>query len=249
MEFNQDLIWQAYRLSLKHGSDSPSQIYQELGITESAYTEFLNTQPSFQRAVEAGNQDRLPMCFEDLSEESKETWKILSDSKSDADSKQRALMLLANNGERERQKLLAFALMQNHFDVKGACNALKIPLKTYRKWLNDPEFSDLIAEVQDAKRYLVESQLFRLVAHGSERATIFATERLLKDQYGAEIKHSGNITHDHTHSSGLDLAKLPVEVRSKIFEILQEHSQIVDPDGLLSETPTAVNAVEVRRIG
>jgi hypothetical protein len=246
MEIDPNLIWQAYRLHLKFGDDS-AKIAENLNISEQQLTDLYQYEP-FANAAQAAQADRLPACFESLSDESKETWRILSDNKSDADSKQRALMLLVNNGERERQKLLAFALMQNYFDVKGACNALKIPLKTYREWLKDPEFGDLIQEVQDAKRYLVESQLFRLVAHGSERATIFATERLLKDTYGQEVKHTGNIEHQHTHGSGLDLASLPIEVRSKIFEILQAHSSLIDPDGLLAESQPVIQAVEVKRI-
>ena len=228
-EFNTDLIWQAYRLSLKHGSDSPSQIYQELGITESEYTEFRNTQPSFQRAVEAGNQDRLPMCFEDLSEEAKEYWHILNDTKALADAKQSALLAIANNGERERQRILAYGLMQNFFDVQAACKALNVPVKQFNKWVaSDPEFAEMIAEVQASKRFFVEGQLFKLIALGSEKATMFAAERLMPKEYGNKVQHSGSIEHNHTHTQQLDLANLPTEVRGKIFELLMD-SGMIDP--------------------
>ena len=243
--FDTDLIWQGYRLALRHGISDPKPICSELGITESQFTELQQAQPSFQRAIAAGEADRLPAVFADLSDESKEIWKILTDREAFPDAKQSALLAVANGGKREQQKLLIYGLVESHFDVNSALKALKIPLKTFRNWVkDDPEFAEMISEVQDQKRSFVESILFRLIAMGSERATIFGAERLLKETYGAELKHTGNIEHNHQHNTGLDLSTLPVEVRSQIFEILAS-SNLVDPDGLLA---TPVDAVEVKRL-
>lgn len=245
LSFDTDLIWQGYRLALKHGLSDLKPIYSELGITESQFTELQQSQPSFQRAITAGEADRLPAVFADLSDESKEIWKTLTDREAFPDAKQSALLAVANGGKREQQKLLIYGLVESHFDVNSALKALKIPLKTFRNWVkDDPEFAEMISEVQDQKKQFIESRLFRLIAMGSERATIFGAERLLKETYGQELKHTGNIEHNHQHNTGLDLSKLPVEVRSQIFEILAS-SNLVDPDGLLA---TPVDAVEVKRL-
>jgi hypothetical protein len=141
-----------------------------------------------------------------------------------------------------------YGLVESHFDINGALKALRIPLRTFQSWVkNDPEFAEMISEVQDQKKQFIEGRLFRLIAMGSERATIFGAERLLKETYGAELKHSGQIDHNHQHNTGLDLSKLPVEVRSQIFEILAS-SNLIDQDGLLATTPTALDAVEVKRL-
>lgn len=244
---NPDLIWQAYRLVLRYGLSDPKPIYTELGISESQFTEFQKTEPSFQRAIAAAEADRLPAVFADLSDESKELWKILTETKAEAGSKEKALLVVAEGGKRQQQRLLLYGLVESHFDINGALKALRIPLRTFRNWVaDDPEFAEMISEVQDQKRAFVESRLFKLIAMGSERATIFGAERLLKE-YSAKVEHTGQIDHNHQHNTGLDLSKLPVEVRSQIFEILAS-SNLIDQDGLLATTPTALDAVEVKRL-
>lgn len=239
-----NLIWQSYRLHLKFGDDS-AKIAEHLGISDSKLQELYQYEP-FANAAKAAQADRLPACFESLSDESKAYWAILTDNKSVADAKQAALLAIANNGERERQKLLAYGLMQNFFDVQAACKALNVPVKQFNKWVaSDPEFAEMIAEVQASKRFFVEGQLFKLIALGSEKATMFAAERLMPKEYGNKVQHTGSIEHNHTHTQQLDLANLPTEVRGKIFELLID-SGLVDPDGLLA-APT-LEAASVKRI-
>lgn len=245
--FNTDLIWQAYRLVLRYGLSDPKPIYTELGISESQFTELQKTKPSFQKAIAAAEADRLPAVFADLSDESKQLWATLTDREAFLDAKQAALLAVSEGGKREQQKLLIYGLVESHFDVNSALKALKIPLKTFRNWVaDDPEFAEMISEVQDQKKQFIESRLFKLIAMGSERATIFGAERLLKE-YSAKVEHTGQIDHNHQHNTGLDLSKLPVEVRSQIFEILAS-SNLIDQDGLLAPTPTALDAVEVKRL-
>jgi hypothetical protein len=239
-----NLIWQSYRLHLKFNDDT-AKIAEHLGISESQLNDLYQFEP-FANAAKAAKADRLPACFESLSDQSKEYWAILNDHKAVADAKQAALLAIANNGERERQKLLAYGLMQNFFDVQAACKALNVPLKQFNKWVaSDPEFAEMISEVQASKRFFVEGQLFKLIALGSEKATMFAAERLMPKEYGNKIQHSGTIEHNHMHTQQLDLANLPAEIRGKIFELLMD-SGLVDPDGLLA-APT-LEAASVKRI-
>jgi hypothetical protein len=246
-DFNADLPWQAYRLVLRYGLSDPKPIYTELGISESQFTELQKTEPSFQKAIAAAEADRLPAVFADLSDESKQLWATLVDREAVPDAKQAALLAVSEGGKREQQKLLIYGLVESHFDVNSALKALKIPLKTFRNWIaDDPEFAEMISEVQDQKKAFIEGRLFKLIAMGSERATIFGAERLLKE-YSAKVEHTGQIAHNHQHNTGLDLSKLPVGVRSQIFEILTQ-SNLIDQDGLLAQTPTALDAVEVKRL-
>jgi hypothetical protein len=120
----------------------------------------------FKEAVLTAKADRLPSTFESLDDETKAMWIVLSSEGQDEDAKQRALLAVANNGDRERQKLLAWGLLNNHFDVLAALKALKISQKQYKTWLKDPEFADLIDSVQCAKRQFVEGTLMKLVADG-----------------------------------------------------------------------------------
>jgi hypothetical protein len=100
----------------------------------------------------------------------------------------------------------------------------------------------MIADIQAAKRHFVEGRLMGLVSAGSERATLFAAERLMKDVYGQKIEHTGTVNVNH---ASIDLGRLPVAVKAQIFELL-ESSGVIDPDGLLAYD--AVDAEAVKRL-
>ena len=244
MEKSKLAAWELYRITLSIGDDS-TKIAAELCIPLPLLQDTITNSEEHQQAYKQAIQDRTPACIQDISDEAKELWKILIDAKSEGSTKQQALHMISEGGKREQQRLLLYGLVESHFDINGALKALRIPLRTFQNWIKtDPEFAELVSEVQDQKKAFVESRLFRLIAMGSERATIFGAERLLKE-YSAKMEYSGTVT--HTHSAGLDLSSLPVELRSKIFALLSE-SGLIDPDGLLAETPTALDAVEVKRL-
>ena len=240
MSFDADLSWKLYRASLKHGD--PTKVAEELGLPQAVLKQLMAEEPVLQRAADAAQADRLPAAFHDLSDESKGIWEALNNPAS-TDAKQAALIAMADKGERERKKLLAWGLLNNYFDVTGACRALKIGVRQYEIWLKtDSEFSELIADVQAAKKHFVEGRLMAMIALGSEKATLFAAERLMRDTYGQKIEHTGNISHTHT---SIDLGRLPVAVKAQIFELL-ENAGVITPDGLLSYD--AIEATEVKRL-
>jgi hypothetical protein len=228
--------WAVYRAFLQ--SDDIEVVATNLGLTPDLVAKRLQSDPEFKEAAEAAANDRLPAVFQDMDDASKAVWEALSGRDTPEDIKQQALLALAHGGRREQQKLLAYGLMQNHFDVNGALKSLKISQAAYRKWLKDPEFAELIANIQFSKRNFVEGRLMGLIAHGSERATIFAAERLMREEYGQKIEVSGVVSHNHAN---LDLSRLPLELRIQVMDALRDSGQI-DPDGLLIE------AVEVKRL-
>jgi hypothetical protein len=235
-----DLSWQIYRATLKHGDEA--KVAESLGLSPFALKQLLADDPVLRNAMDAALADRLPACFHDLSDESKAIWDTLHNPPS-ADAKQAALIALANNGERERKKLLAWGLLNNYFDVTGACRALKIGIRQYESWLKtDSEFAELVADVQSAKKHFVEGRLMSMVALGSEKATLFAAERLMKDVYGKTLTVEGNVTHTH---STIDLGRLPLKTKAAIFELLEE-ANIITPDGLISYD--FVDAAEVKTL-
>ena len=240
VSFDADLSWKLYRASLKHGD--PTKVAEELGLKPAALKQLMAEEPVLQRAADAAQADRLPAAFHDLSDESKGIWEALNNPAS-TDAKQAALIAMADKGERERKKLLAWGLLQNNFDVSSACRNLKIGIRQFELWVkNDPEFAEMIAEIQSAKRHFVEGRLFALVAAGSEKAIMFSAERLMKDTYGKSLTIEGNVT--HTHSS-IDLGRLPVAVKAQIFELLEE-ANIINPDGMLSYA--AIDADDIKRL-
>lgn len=240
MTSDPDLPWKLYRASLKHGD--PAKVAEELGLKPTTLKQLMAEEPVLQRAADAAQADRLPAAFHDLSDESKGIWEALNNPAA-TDVKQAALIAMADKGERERKRLLAWGLLQNNFDVSSACRNLKIGIRQFELWVkNDPEFAEMIAEIQSAKRHFVEGRLFALVAAGSEKAIMFSAERLMRDQYGKVVEHTGTINHAH---SSIDLGRLPVAVKAQIFELL-ENAGVITPDGMLSYD--AIEATEVKRL-
>jgi len=237
---DRNLPWKLYRASLKHGDEA--KVAEELGLSPFILKQLLADDPVLRSAMDAALADRLPAAFNDLSDESKAIWASLSGPVTD-DAKQAALIAMAGKGERERKKLLAYALLQNNFDVTGACRNLKVGVREYERWIKqDPEFAEMIADIQAAKRHFVEGRLMGLVSAGSEKATLFAAERLMRDQYGQKIEHTGTVNVNH---STIDLGRLPVKTKAAIFELLEE-ANIITPDGLISYD--FVDATEVKKL-
>ena len=149
MSFDADLSWKLYRASLKHGD--PTKVAEELGLPQAVLKQLMAEEPVLQRAADAAQADRLPSYSDDLSEESKAIWITLSTPATD-DVKQAALIALANNGERERKKLVAYGLLHSNFDVTTTCRHLKVSIREFEKWAKtDPEFAEMLAETQAAK--------------------------------------------------------------------------------------------------
>jgi hypothetical protein len=233
-----DLAWKLYRASLKHGDET--KVAESLGLSPFVLKQLLADDPVLRNAMDAALADRLPASLNDLSDESKAIWASLSGPVTD-DAKQAALIAMAGKGERERKKLLAYALLQNNFDVTGACRNLKVGVREYERWIKqDPEFAEMIADIQAAKRHFVEGRLMGLVSAGSEKATLFAAERLMKDVYGKVLTVEGNVSHTH---STIDLGRLPVKTKAAIFELLEE-ANIITPDGLISYDFVDADAVK-----
>ena len=122
--------WQIYRAAISIGDDQ-SQIAKELGVSLPKLEEILAAGGEHKQAYDTAIADRMPACIQDLSEDAKALWQILTDNKVAGDAKQQALIAVAEGGKREQQKLLLYGLVESHFDVNAALKAMKIPMKTF----------------------------------------------------------------------------------------------------------------------
>lgn len=231
--FDLNLIWKAFKAAstLANASEYP----KALGITPEAYDALYAECGAFKEAVENGESCRAnsteTKILESLSPEALTIWRDLKDIENQ-DKHVIAQLALAKGGDVMRQRMLALGLVETNFQVSRCLKLLKITKREMDKWLrDDPEFQELVAEIQFAKRNYAEDALFRLVGEGSEKAVLFANERLNREQYGNEIKVSGEIAHT---SGTLDLAALdlPPALESAILDHLQNRG-FVDSDGLL----------------
>lgn len=226
------LIWKAYAAAL--GSKTYEEVAASLGIGDSQLARYRDEEPEIEVAIKAAWDYRKkgisPVL--DGDQELRELWKLVT--AEDADTKQKGLMALSNNGDAMRQKLLLYALDSTHFDLSRACKALGISKQMLARWSKDPLFLELAEEIEFRKKNFIETALLRKVGEGSEKATIFASQTLLKDRgYGLGVQITGQINHVH---GVIDLGSLELEPETKlrIVEAVQA-SGLLDTDGLVIE--------------
>ena len=148
--------------------------------------------------------------------------------------KEAVMYNLATRGDFDKQRLLVHALSVTRFDLNRCCQMLDISKAHLDRWAkDDPRFAKLWAEVHFQKQNFVESALMELVADGNTRAILFANERLNREQYGQEIKVTGQVNHVHAH---IDISKLDLapETLSQILYACKQ-AGLTDQDGLLIE--------------
>lgn len=133
--------------------------------------------------------------------------------------------LFRDKGEWARKHLYVHALTQFSFNPTEACRRVNVTQKEVTRWAReDPDFGKILQQVIfEAKRDFVEGALFSLIGKGSEQATIFAAKTLLRDRgYSPEVtvKHQGGIVH-----AGVDIDKMPLELKKKFYQWMQDTKQ------------------------
>lgn len=233
-----EAVWRAYAAALS--GCVGDKIPLALGVSKDHFKRLQEEEPEIGKAIEAAQllrktgESSLNMVDD---AELRELWDTVTGE--NADAKQRALMALAEDGEVMKQRLLLYALDTSMFDIQKAMRSLNISKRMYERWTKDPMFMELVEEIEFRKKNFVEAKLMQKINQGSEKATIFAAQTLLKDRgFGLGIEVTGQINHvvGVVDLMSLDLAP---EVRMAIIEAVQ-NSGMVDSDGMLIESTANV---------
>jgi hypothetical protein len=224
-----NILWKAALASIKH--TTLESLSEALQVPCNELEALVASNPALGNAIDAGRKYGTPTVLSLLSDEARALWNDLKNT-DNIDKHQRALLLLADGGDTLRQRMLVFSLMETNFQTARCLRALKISKKQYDTWLaNDPGFKELVEEIAFAKRNVAEEALFDLVVQRSEKAVMFANERLNRTDYGNKVEVNGQVEHT---TGVLDLASLnlPFELERQLLEHMQ-NSGLVDTDGLL----------------
>ena len=165
--------------------------------------------------------------YRHLSDDLRETWDQINECQDLDNPRERVEALLANHGIRGRQHLFIHALVTSCFNVSKSLRLLSISWSTYTSWReNDPDFLDLVNEINWHKDNFFEQALVGRVAAGDTNAIIHVAKTKLRDRGYSEkleIEVTGTVQHEHAVSI-VDLT-LPIEVRQAILTALREHKQ------------------------
>lgn len=234
----------AYELALSGMNDT--KIAEVLGVSYSTFKYWKDTKPAFKEALEKAksiknidpNQAIKDHIFGKLCPELRDVWNKICNYENMPRGCTRLEALLKGYGKTARQHLFLYALVNANYNLSEACKKVNIPKHTFKVWKEtDPDFAELVDEIEWHKGNLYESALVDLVKQGDTSATIFANKTFNKQRgYGEklEIKSDSTVTHHHLHVHvKIDDLKLPIETRKQILLALRESKQPNNTRGML----------------
>jgi hypothetical protein len=149
--------------------------------------------------------------------------------------------ILGDHGTKARQSLYLHALISSHFSPTRAMEKVGIDKRTLDHWINnDPDFPELVEQIQYHKKNYFEEALVKLVEAGDKSAILHANRSVNRDRgYGRHsdmtVTVNGNVNHNHV----LDLSELNLSLacRTEIANALRELEQKKEAARLLSQRP------------
>lgn len=132
--------------------------------------------------------------------------------------------MMANEGLHARQSLWLHAMVSGSFNASDACKKVGVSMTTLKNWIaNDPDFAELVDELQVHKKNFFESALIDLVTSRDAMAVIHANKTINRDRGYSEkidVNVSGTVNHNVTVVS-IDTLQLPIETREQILSALR----------------------------
>jgi transposase len=130
------------------------------------------------------------------------------------------IRVFAGKSKRVRQRLFLYAWTQSNFSISVALRKVCVSRATFEKWKQEPEFQDLVQEIEWHRKNFFEDALTNLVQLGDSSATIFANktqnaDRGYNDKSTVEHKHSGSID---VNIIDIDKLGLPLNIRKTILQ-------------------------------
>jgi DNA-binding XRE family transcriptional regulator len=136
--------------------------------------------------------------------------------------------LLEKKGKHIRQSIFLCAMVNGNFSIAAACRKTGIPRITFELWKSDPDFQQLVNEIQEVKKDWAQNCLHRLVTMGDSPATIYLNrcynkDRGLDDRQPIQVEVSGAIQHNHTHTIvAVEDLDLPLNIQKLILDRVRQ---------------------------
>lgn len=137
-------------------------------------------------------------------------------------------LLLDQYGMKTRQQLFLHALTTSSFNLSVACRKVNVSLKLFNTWVrDDPNFAELVNEIDIHKGNFFEEALFKLVKKGDAPAIIFANRTFNKKRgYNEKIETSTTVNGQITHNIlNIDELQLPIEARRQLLKAIREQAK------------------------
>jgi len=218
---------------------SDNAIAGALGCSAATFQRWKDKYPAVVTAIRKGrkNTRKDTQSFRDfvytrLPKRLRKVWRRIDRFDNTTNGTERIESLLADHGTPARQHLFLYALLHSNYSLSEALRKVNISYQRLQAWKEDPDFLNLVDEIQGAKKDFFESALVKLVKRGDTNAVVFANRTLNKDRGYSEkldISVNGSINHNHHFVVDVDKLNLPFETRKEVWKaIKQEQDNTVD---------------------
>jgi transposase len=232
----------AYELA-KSGM-SEIKMAQALGVSTVTLRKWKDTKPALRFAIEKASsnggsenmstvQDFHEYIYQKLPSHLAKIWDEIQAVEHEDNSILKIEAMLKGAGKRGRQHLFLHALVTSNFNVSRACSMMNMSRKTFENWVtNEPEFGELMQEIDFHKKNFFEAALIGLVAGGDSSATIFVNKTINRDRgYNDKIELDvrGSVQHEHLHAHiPMDELNLSLDVKREILKAIRFRNQSID---------------------
>lgn len=173
-----------------------------------------------------GRQDSLAnYVFQRLTPDAKKTWDEIKFWDGHESAFEKVEAILSGQTKRVKQELFIHALVTSGFDPSSACRIIGVPRWQLKQWSEEPEFRQLIEEIQWHKKNFYERRLVDLIECGHPGAIIFANRTINGDRGYSErlkLEHSGTIDGGGIKFEDLDL---DVDTKVKVLEAIRRRQE------------------------
>lgn len=148
--------------------------------------------------------------------------------------------ILADHGKRARQSLFLHALVASHFSPTRAMEKVGIDKRQLESWIeSDPDFANLVEEIQYHKKNFCDEKLMDLVSKGDPSAIMFANRGINRERYGKSQDVNVNVNGSIEMRQVLDLTELELSTacRIEIAQALRALEEKKERQRLLGDRP------------
>ena len=231
---------------------SDSKMSKQLGVSKMAFSNWRQNDPAVRHAIRTGKLSRLDRqkngvsfsdyVFQRLPAEVQDIWEEICKVGNSRNAGEVIDKIFDNNGGKlTRMHCWIHAYIVNNYNKSAACRSVNISNTTLMNWLKNKKFRELLNQMEEIKKDMVEESLLNLVRIGDPGATIFASRTLNKDRgydtsQKIQVEHKGKIEHDHDHKVTVNMVNvsdldLPVELLEQLYDAYQKKAELEGSNG------------------
>lgn len=237
-KWEEDMIYRAYACAAS--GMNVTTIAKALGVDFNTLQAWRAKYPVIERAMESGwasakapAQLREEWVFARLEPHLRALWMDIEALWESETSRHQIFDRVRDVPDDERQAVFLYALASSTFSVNAAMQMVGIGKKTMDRWLDDPNFAELVSQVEWHKDNFIEDRFLGLVRAGYEPAIMWAARtKLAARGYGQSVKVSGEVAHTHAVGVNLYSLGLPSDLLDQVVSAMLSGTK-VGPDGLL----------------